>query len=88
MKHLAITVRGRVQGVGFRYYAKAKARDYGVRGFVKNEANASVYIEAEGSDDAMEAFILWLKKGPPLARVDQISAYEIPEQNFEDFVIR
>lgn len=88
MKSLAIQVYGRVQGVGFRYYTRNKANEYNIKGFVKNALDGSVYIEAEGTDDAIEALIIWLKKGPPLARVDSIQAYDIPSQRFINFLIR
>jgi len=47
-KHVNITVKGRVQGVGFRYSAMEAAEELGIKGFVRNMPDGSVYIEAEG----------------------------------------
>ncbi len=79
---------GKVQGVGFRFYTQKTARELGVNGFVKNERDGSVYIEAESDPTMMEVFINWVKKGPEWARVDDVSLQEIPAQGFEDFDIR
>ncbi len=47
-KAIILRVTGRVQGVGFRYYAQKKALELGVNGYVRNRPDGSVYIEAEG----------------------------------------
>lgn len=83
-----IKVSGKVQGVGFRFYTQKEARLLGVSGFVKNMRDGSVYIEAEGESDVMEAFILWCRKGPEWARVDDISIQNKPKENFDGFDIR
>lgn len=83
-----IRVSGKVQGVGFRFYTQKEARLLGVSGFVKNMRDGSVYIEAEGESDVMEAFILWCRKGPEWARVDDISIQNKPKENFDGFDIR
>ncbi len=84
----AITIQGRVQGVGFRYYTKIKADSLGIRGFVKNQPDGSVYIEAEGESDAMNAFIALCRKGPPLARVINMQIVDDESCGFEKFQIR
>lgn len=66
-------VSGRVQGVGFRWSASDAARRLGVVGWVRNAADGSVEVHAEGDPDALERFRAWLKKGPPAARVDSVS---------------
>jgi acylphosphatase len=88
MKCVSIKVYGKVQGVGFRFYTQKTAREMGVNGFVKNERDGSVYIEAEAEDNIIETFIEWVKKGPEWARVDKINAQKIPVQQFEGFSIR
>lgn len=72
MKHLNIHIYGNVQGVGFRRAAKDQARYLGVRGFVKNEADGSVYIEAEAEDAALAQFVHWCRKGPAFASVEEV----------------
>ncbi len=87
-KSCIIRVSGKVQGVGFRFYTQKEARLLGVSGFVKNMRDGSVYIEAEAEADVMEAFILWCRKGPEWARVDDINIQNKPAENFDGFDIR
>lgn len=64
-----LIVRGRVQGVGFRYYVREYARQLDLSGKVRNLSDGSVEVEAEGLPDAMEKFIAHLERGPDGARV-------------------
>ena len=66
---LYVVIRGRVQGVGFRYSAYRQAQALGVAGWVRNRADGSVEAEVEGERSALEAFLEWCQDGPPLARV-------------------
>lgn len=88
IKSVSIKVHGKVQGVGFRFYTQKTAVEMEVMGFVKNERDGSVYIEAEASDETMEVFLHWVSKGPEWARVDEIHVQDIPSQDFEDFSIQ
>jgi len=72
MKHYNIKIIGRVQGIGFRNSVKHQARYLGIKGFVKNQPDGSVYIEAEGNNIALTEFVKWCKDGHPVARVDEI----------------
>lgn len=65
-------IRGRVQGVGFRYHTRAQAVKLGLNGWVRNEPDGSVLVNAEGPETAVQGFSNWLRKGPPGARVDDI----------------
>lgn len=67
-----VIVAGRVQGVGFRWFAKKTADDLGLTGWVRNRADGSVEAEAEGAQDALNEFIARLKTRNPAARVDAI----------------
>ncbi len=70
-------VRGRVQGVGFRWHTVQRARDLGLRGRVWNNADGSVEVHAGGARDDLVALARWLAEGPPAARVvgvDEIAA--------------
>ena len=79
---------GRVQGVGFRYYIMQKANMLNIRGFVRNEPDGTVYIEATAPEEkTMEIFIEYLKQGPSMARVDKIDIIDIPVQKFSMFEI-
>jgi acylphosphatase len=86
-KHLNIKVYGRVQGVFFRHSAKQKARELGVKGFVRNEPDNTVYIEAEGEEENLKQFLDWCHKGPFLASVKKVEVKESEMKNFNDFVI-
>jgi acylphosphatase len=86
--HKNITVTGRVQGVFYRASTYEKATQIGIKGFVKNQINGSVYIEAEGTKDQLEVFILWCKQGPDYAHVESLNTEEGQLAGFEKFEIR
>lgn len=88
MKHFKLKVSGKVQGVFFRDSTRTKARELGVTGFVRNEKDGSVYIEAEGIKDQLLPFLDWVKRGPEQARVDKVVQEEGPIQGFPGFEIR
>ncbi|WKZ59106.1 MAG: acylphosphatase [Cyclobacteriaceae bacterium] len=72
MKRVSILVRGKVQGVFYRASTVTKAQQLGVNGFVRNESDGSVYIEAEGDEGKINELIAWCRIGPPRARVDEV----------------
>jgi len=86
-RHVAIRVNGRVQGVLFRAHAKETADQLGVTGFVRNEPDGSVYIEAEGAPRDLERFIIWCRKGPPSAIVKGVDVSDGPDRRFAEFSI-
>lgn len=88
MRHLSIHVEGKVQGVFFRASTKEKADELGIKGFVKNEYDGRVYIEAEGEDKALEHLIGWCRKGPSRAIVNDVIISEGDMKNFSDFTIK
>jgi len=65
-------VRGRVQGVGFRYFTHAAAVRAGLSGWVRNNPDGSVEAVFEGAPEAVEALIAWCHRGPAGARVDDV----------------
>jgi acylphosphatase len=67
-----LRIFGRVQGVGFRYATEREARALGLRGFVRNLADGSVEIVAEGDQGAVERLIAWAKHGPRHASVERV----------------
>lgn len=83
-----ITIKGRVQGVGFRHSARTNARYHGITGYVKNEADGSVYIEAEGSRNQLDEFVKWCRKGPGFGHVDDIKIDTSLPRNYSSFEIR
>ena len=67
------SVRGRVQGVGFRVFALREATHLGVDGYVANEQDGSVRIVAEGPRADLEALVVRLEEGPPAAIVERVA---------------
>jgi acylphosphatase len=65
-------VRGRVQGVGFRYSCYHEARRLGLSGWVRNTPDGEVEVWAEGPREKLDTLLLWLRQGPPGARVDGV----------------
>lgn len=65
-------VRGRVQGVGFRWFVDNEARKLGLAGWVRNNVDGTVEVLAIGSDQQLHALLAKLQEGPRAARVDQV----------------
>ena len=74
LKNLKMEISGDVQGVGFRDAAYWTARKLYVAGFVMNEPDGSVYIEAEAEEDILKTFLAWCRKGPITAKVLKVKA--------------
>jgi acylphosphatase len=86
---LEATVRGRVQGVGYRYFVLRRARRLGLAGWVANVADGSVRLVAEGESDAIGRLEEALRLGPPGAIVDGVSGVRMPATGrFGDFSVR
>ncbi len=83
-----VVVSGRVQGVGFRYYTKQKACELGVFGYVKNNPDGSVTIEAEAELEQLVEFVLWCQKGPQWARVTDFKITDTMPVGYILFEIR
>jgi acylphosphatase len=87
-RHFKITVSGRVQGVFYRASAKERADELQVKGFVRNEPNGDVYIEAEAAEEIVYKFIKWCNIGPVRARIDNIEVIPGDLIGFTSFEIR
>lgn len=87
MKHIKITVTGKVQGVFFRASTKAVADQMGVKGSVKNQKNGTVYIEAEATQTILEIFVEWCNEGPEKAKVENVEVVEGELKNYRNFEI-
>jgi acylphosphatase len=88
MRRVHAIVTGRVQGVGFRYAARAQAHELGLAGWVRNLPDGAVEVEAEGEPDAVERMLTWLGTGPRDAAVANVEATEVPPRGESGFVIR
>ena len=73
-KRVDISVSGRVQGVGFRYFVTQTARSLDLNGTVQNRLDGTVYIRAEGEQENLEQLMVHLKLGPLMARVDDLKS--------------
>jgi acylphosphatase len=80
-------VQGRVQGVGFRYYAARAARELGVAGWVRNLPDGSVETLVEGDAAAVEGYLDRLRRGPTASRVDGVVVEERAEEGHSTFEI-
>ena len=80
-------VRGRVQGVGFRYSAVREALRLELKGYVRNAANGAVEVWAEGPEEKLALFLKWLNKGPQFSRVDSVDRDEMAPEGYRDFTV-
>jgi acylphosphatase len=71
-RQIHATVKGRVQGVGFRHFTTQQATDCGVTGYVRNLHNGDVEVLAEGHEGDLRSFIDALRQGPRSARVEDV----------------
>jgi acylphosphatase len=69
-----LVVRGRVQGVGFRYAMVEAAELQGVAGWVRNRRDGTVEAFVQGEDAAVGSVVEWCRRGPPAARVTEVEA--------------
>ncbi len=75
-RRVRITVRGTVQGVGFRMYTMREAERLGLGGYVRNLPDGSVEIVAEGEAGAVDRLIAWAKHGPAAAVVEGVNVVD------------
>ncbi len=87
MKHLDITVKGKVQGVFFRASTKAVADQLGIKGFVRNEPGGDVFISAEGDDIGLDMFLDWCHEGPENASVTSVESHAGEMKNYRNFEV-
>ncbi len=74
-------VHGKVHGVFFRVSTVEKAEELGLTGFVQNERDGTVYMEAEGAPEALQKLEQWAHEGPKRARVEKVEVEEKEELN-------
>ena len=83
IKRVRVTISGRVQGVGFRYFTQREGERLGLVGWVKNLPNSDVEAEAEGDEARVDEFVEAVRRGPPASRVLNFQIDEIPA-NYRD----
>lgn len=88
LKRVHLLISGKVQGVFFRVYAKQKAEEFGLTGWVKNAPNGKVEILAEGDEKDLKELARWCYNGPSGARVEKTTVkWEDYKGEFNEFKI-
>lgn len=82
-----LTISGKVQGVGFRFFVKENAQSLGIKGYVKNLPDGEVEAFFQGSKENVNKMIEMCKKGPLTAEVEDIKVEEKEPQNYENFKV-
>ena len=89
MQAFQAVISGRVQLVMYRDFAKRKADERGINGYVKNNDDGTVLVVAEGEKAALQQYLKQLREGPILARVDEVAVQSTePSGQFDGFSIR
>lgn len=89
MKSVRAVVTGRVQGVWFRAHTRDRARELGVRGFVRNLSSGDVELVAVGEDVSVDALVQWVHQGPPMAVVHGVVVEPLEsDEEYRDFQVR
>ncbi|MGN0409892.1 MAG: acylphosphatase [Candidatus Fimousia sp.] len=69
---------GRVQGVGFRYWAQMQGSKFKLTGWVRNEYDGSVTVQAQGTEEQIENFLYGMEHGHRFIRIDELKVSAIP----------
>ncbi|WP_087025528.1 acylphosphatase [Thaumasiovibrio subtropicus] len=80
-------IKGRVQGVGFRFHTAHEGLRLTLTGYARNLPSGDVEVVACGSQASIERLALWLQEGPKMARVDSCIKEELPWQHYEGFAM-
>lgn len=89
MKAVLMNVRGKVQGVAFRYSTREKALNLNLVGWVRNRKNGSVEIYVQGAEENVDQMEKWAQAGPPAAKVKNVITMPKPyEERMQGFIVR
>jgi acylphosphatase len=83
-----VIVRGQVQGVFFRAATRERARELGLRGWVRNRADGSVEAVFEGPPGTLDTMLAFCREGPPFARVDGLDVVQEAPEGLQGFDVR
>lgn len=83
-----LLIKGEVQGVFYRATAKKVADELGITGWIKNTADENVEAVVSGTEEQLQKFISWCKKGPAMAKVTDVITTQQEEIKFEDFFVK
>lgn len=89
VKQLSALIHGRVQGVGYRFFAAELARELGIVGYVRNTSSGDVEILAEAEEGLLAKFLGELRAGPPHSIIDDIHhTWTKPTRRYDRFYIK
>jgi len=88
MKSRHFIIQGKVQGVGYRYFAAKEAKRLGVSGWVRNLPDGGVEVRAEADEQNLQDFEAALNRGPSWSRVNECRSAAAPEEGFTGFKIK
>ena len=80
-------IYGKVQGVGFRYSAMLKAESLGIKGYVKNQRDGSVFVAVQGAPTAVDNFVNRCYQGPPASDVSRLEKTSRSIEEFREFSV-
>jgi len=82
-------IHGRVQGVGYRFFAERVGLELGITGYAKNLYNGDVEVVAQGDKPSLEAYLVKLREGPRASRVTDIEVeWQLISEHYPNFDIR
>ena len=82
-------IKGKVQRVGYRDFVEQYAKEHGLSGWIKNNADGSVSVVIQGTPEELKDCIETLNRGSLLAKVETLSIeWRTPEKHFDDFSVR
>ncbi|MBA2561404.1 MAG: acylphosphatase [Chitinophagaceae bacterium] len=87
MPTVQLLIKGKVQGVFYRATARQIAKKIGITGWIKNNREGRVEATVSGTEDQLQKFISWCKKGPESAVVNEVVVFEKEETLFDEFVV-
>ncbi len=87
MPTVQLLINGKVQGVFYRATARQIAKRIGITGWIKNTREGNVEATVSGTEDQLQKFISWCKKGPEKAVVREVKVIEKEETSFDEFVV-
>lgn len=88
-KRVELVIRGDVQGVSYRYFARDIAKKMGVKGWIRNESEGSITAVIEGDDERVDNFVNWCRQGSPMSTVEGVDLTDSKYSGlFKDFEIK
>jgi len=88
MKHINILISGELQEKGFRFAAMDKAYQLNINGFVRRKRDGRIFLEAEGTEDNLEQFVEWCRKGPLGCIVYNVQVEDGTIRDYKSFDIK